>query len=403
MWKPVIARQMERKWMYLQVLQLIQQYGAISRVEIANKLHMTRASVTLLIHEMMEKGVLEDIGTCPTSEGKGRRKLLMDVHPSRWLLIGISIQGNHLVVGLTTLGMNTLEKQCIPFPVMQASWVSVQEQMIITVRQILKSNYIEESQILGLGVGLMPSVLQHFFPDATRQEQQMTELQQILTDALHVPVFWGNALPSMAVYCLYQKPKQEIVALFCADGADYYVSIVCRSHAMECLNSKPISMQGLPLSPNQTVGDLLTPVALQQRVKPYYSAEQTPVLYDLTGGKLETMTLPDLFTAACAEGKDFDPILSDLMEEMMQQFCQFWSSILVMYPIEQLYLYRPDFTLPHWQEIYRYAKQYMKPELAAKLSCGDLTEKCQYAGGVFYALDGGIFKLCTAEEQKTSE
>ena len=83
MWKPVIARQMERKWMYLQVLQLIQQYGAISRVEIANKLHMTRASVTLLIHEMMEKGVLEDIGTCPTSEGKGRRKLLMDVHPSR--------------------------------------------------------------------------------------------------------------------------------------------------------------------------------------------------------------------------------------------------------------------------------------------------------------------------------
>ena len=98
MWKPVIDRQMERKWMYLQVLQLIQQYGAISRVEIANKLHMTRASVTLLIHEMMEKGVLEDIGTCPTSEGKGRRKLLMDVHPSRWLLIGISIQGNHLVV-----------------------------------------------------------------------------------------------------------------------------------------------------------------------------------------------------------------------------------------------------------------------------------------------------------------
>ncbi len=104
MWKPVIDRQMERKWMYLQVLQLIQQYGAISRVEIANKLHMTRASVTLLIHEMMEKGVLEDIGTCPTSEGKGRRKLLMDVHPSRWLLIGISIQGNHLVVWTDNLG-----------------------------------------------------------------------------------------------------------------------------------------------------------------------------------------------------------------------------------------------------------------------------------------------------------
>lgn len=403
MWKPVIDRQTERKRMYLQVLQLIQEYGAISRVEIANKLHMTRASVTLLIHEMMEKGILEDIGTCPTSEGKGRRKLLMDVHPSRWLLIGISIQMDSLIIGLTTLGMNTLEKQCIPFSVVQTSWESMQKQMILKVCQILKSNYIEESQILGLGIGFMPSVLQHFFLNAAEQNQQIAAMQQNLRAALHVPVFWGNALPSMALYCLYQKPKQKTIALFCADGADYYVSIICHSYAIECLAEEPISMQRLPLLPGKTVGDLLTPTALQQRVLPYYSAEKTPVLYELTNGTLETMTLPDLFTAACAEGRDFDPILSDLMEEMMQQFCQLWSSILVMYPIERLYLYRPDFTLPHWQEIYRYAKQYMPPELSERLLCGDLTEKCQYAGGVFYALDGGILELCTADERKTSE
>lgn len=116
------------------------------------------------------------------------------------------------------------------------------------------------------------------------------------------------------------------------------------------------------------------------------------MLYRLTGGKLERLTLPVLFTASCAEGRDFDPCLVPLMEEIMQQFCQIWNNLLLLYRIDQLYLYRLDFTLPYWQEIQRYAKRYMGEERAARLVCGDLTEKCQYAGGVFYAIGSGIQK-----------
>ena len=81
MWNQTEEKRCERQRVYLQVLQLIRERGAISRVEIASALQMTRGAVSLLIQEMLEKGFLEDVGAAPTAEGKGRRKMLLDIHP----------------------------------------------------------------------------------------------------------------------------------------------------------------------------------------------------------------------------------------------------------------------------------------------------------------------------------
>lgn len=390
MWKRIEDKYYERRHVYLQVLQLIREHGAISRVEIAAALQMTRGAVSLLIQEMLEKGFLEEVGASPTVVGKGRRKMLLDIHPSRWLLIVVSVDANNIVVGLTTLGWNTLEKQRVPFDIAAASCDSLETQIIAVVRQILKSNYIETERILGMGLGMMPSVLHQLFPQ--EKAAKMAILEQSLSEQLQVPVFMGNALSSMTAYYLYQNAKQEIIALFCADGDAYYISFASRTYLVECLYQEPVSMNDFYLSEQETIGTQLTSAALIQRTAPYYSEKQTPVLYRLTGGKLERLTLPVLFTASCAEGRDFDPCLVPLMEEIMQQFCQIWNNLLLLYRIDQLYLYRLDFTLPYWQEIQRYAKRYMGEERAARLVCGDLTEKCQYAGGVFYAIGSGIQK-----------
>ncbi len=390
MQKQIEDKRRERQYAYLQVLQLIRERGAISRVEIAEALQMTRGVVSLLIQEMLEKGFLEDVGAVPNTEGKGRRKMLLGIHPSRWLLIGVFVDVNCIVVGLATLGLNTLEKQRISFAVKMESCDVLKTRIITTVQQILRSNYIETKGIIGMGLGMMPSVLQQLFPQEGAVKIEAWE--QSLSEQLQVPVFVGDALSSMTSYYLYQHPEQEAVALFCADGDAYYISFVSRVYPMECLHQKPISMNDFYLSERETVGTQLTPAALIRRTTPYYSAEKTPVLYRLTEGKLEQMTLSMLFTASYAEGRDFDSCLVPLMEEIMQQFCHIWKDILLLYKVDQLYLYRLDFTIPYWQEVQRYAKQYMGERYAVRLVCGDLTEKCQYAGGVFYAIDGGIRK-----------
>lgn len=390
MWNQVEEKHYERQRVYFQVLQLMWERGAISRVEIASALKMTRGAVSLLIQEMLEKGFLENVGVAPAVEGKGRRKMLLDIHPSRWLLIAVSVDAHYIAMGLMTLGLNTLEKQQIPFDMGTESEEVLKSRIIEFVQQILKSNYIETERIFGIGIGMLPSVLQQLFPK--EKEEKMEAWEQSLASQLQIPVSVRNSLSSMLSYHLYQHAQQTAVALFCADGDAYYISFGSRAYPVECLYQEPICMNDFYLSEQETVGTQLTPAALIQRTAPYYSVEKTPVLYRLTGGHLKQMTLPMLFTASYAEGEDFDPCLVPLMAEIMQQFCQIWSNVLLLYGLDQLYLYRLDFTLPHWQEIQRYAKQYMGGKQAARLACGDLTEKCQYAGGVFYAIDSGIRK-----------
>lgn len=393
MWNQAEEKHCERRRVYLQVLQLIWERGVISRVEIASALKMTRGAVSLVIQEMLEKGFLENVGAAPTVEGKGRRKMLLDIHPSRWLLIAISVDTHHIAMGLMTLGLHTLEKQQIPFDMGTESEEVLKLRIIEFVQQLLKSNYIEIDRIFGIGIGMLPSVLQRLFPK--EKAEKMAAWEQSLSRQLQIPVFAGNALSSMIAYHLYRHAKQTAAALFCADGDSYYVSFGNRIYSVECLYQEPICINDFYLSKQETVGMQLTPAALIRRTAPYYSAEQTPVLYRLTGGHLEQMTLPMLFMASYAEGEDFDPCLVPLMAEIMQQFCQIWSNILLLYRLDQLYLYRLDFTRSHWQEIQQYAKQYMGEKQAAQLACGDLTEKCQYAGGVFYAIDSGIRKECS--------
>lgn len=388
MWNQTEEKRCERQRVYLQVLQLIRERGAISRVEIASALQMTRGAVSLLIQEMLEKGFLEEVGVTPTSGGKGRRKMLLDIHPSRWLLIAVSVDVSHIAVGLITLGFSTLEKQQISFDRTIETEDTLKSRIMEFVQQILKSNYIETERIFGMGIGIMPCVLQQLFPQ--EKVEKMAIWEQSLSKQLQFPVFVGNALLSMTSYYLYRQPKQAATALFCADEDAYYISFVSRAYPIACLHQEPISMDNFYLSGQETVGTQLTPTALIRRTAPYYSAEQTPILYRLTGGKLEQMTLPMLFTASYVEEENFDACLVPLIEEVMQQFCQIWSNVLLLYGIDQLYLYRLNFTLSHWNEIQRYAKRYMGEKQAARLICGDLTEKCQYAGGIFYAIDGGI-------------
>ena len=46
----------------MQILRIIREYGPISRVDVASALEITRAAVSIITYEMIEEGVLVEIG-----------------------------------------------------------------------------------------------------------------------------------------------------------------------------------------------------------------------------------------------------------------------------------------------------------------------------------------------------
>ncbi|WP_337484485.1 MarR family transcriptional regulator, partial [Porcipelethomonas sp.] len=90
----------------MQILRVIRESGPISRVDIASSMKITRAAVTIITNEMINEGVLYEVGEAPVSLEnlqKGRRKILIDINENFKFAFGASISDELICVGLTNL------------------------------------------------------------------------------------------------------------------------------------------------------------------------------------------------------------------------------------------------------------------------------------------------------------
>lgn len=78
----------------LQILRVVHENGAISRVDIASQLQLTRAAVTIITNEMIAEGVLQELGEAPVELDKlqkGRRKILIGINATNKFALGATI------------------------------------------------------------------------------------------------------------------------------------------------------------------------------------------------------------------------------------------------------------------------------------------------------------------------
>jgi DNA-binding Lrp family transcriptional regulator len=97
----------------MQILRIIREYGPISRVDVASVLEITRAAVTIITNEMIEEGVLTEIGEAPVNAEKlqkGRRKILIDINVNSRFALGATVDEMEVTVGLTNLNSEVLDK-----------------------------------------------------------------------------------------------------------------------------------------------------------------------------------------------------------------------------------------------------------------------------------------------------
>ena len=101
----------------LQILRVVHENGAISRVDIASQLQLTRAAVTIITNEMISEGVLQELGEAPIELDKlqkGRRKILIGINATNKFALGATISEGYVSVGLSTLDAEVLDKAMMP-------------------------------------------------------------------------------------------------------------------------------------------------------------------------------------------------------------------------------------------------------------------------------------------------
>jgi predicted NBD/HSP70 family sugar kinase len=184
------------------VLLILLWHDHISRAKIAELTGLSTTTVTNLITELLEQGVVAENGTEQTDEqrGVGRPRVTLRLVPNARFAVGVHIGVGSVLVTLTDLFARPLVSSVLEHPV-ERPVDEVLDEIRQMVEQVITESGVERQHIVGVGVGasglvdpqaginvLAPNLGWHNVPIRDR-----------LSEQLQLPVFVDNNVRAMAL------------------------------------------------------------------------------------------------------------------------------------------------------------------------------------------------------------
>ena len=385
----------------MQILRVIRANGPISRVDISAMLHITRAAVTIITNEMIAQSILEEVGEEPQDPSneirKGRRKILLDINPTYRFALGVYIDEASISIGLTTLNAQALDKRSLTLEP-DASSSDITEQIAITVRKMLQNSCLHVEDIVGIGIGVMPSMWNRVHAVVKDGNLDFSELEQAVEQACNLPVYIGNAISLFAMASInyaehYGQPVNQV---FLHAGPVFHIAVIQNNqlvngfqrytHVVERFCVHP---NGKPLDgyPNGSVKAELSKQSMVEDVATIYGKDETPALYALTEGDMEAVSLPLLLTA----WDQGDLALESLVKHYLDMLCCLLINVLQAYFAQKVYLHNFGFNERHLEQIRQHMASIAGEAEADRIALSAIEERYHFMCGCCYAIQHGFF------------
>lgn len=303
------------------ILRTINNQGAMPRKDIAAAVGLTPAAVTLLCTEMLEEGLLVEMGEVHEEGKVGRKKILVDICYSHKYVIAISIELKTTYIHICDLKGDVLKKKNIPTdpdaePETFLSKIAEESEMLL-----LESN-ISKEKVMGIGVGI-PGIVDRLEGVSLRAYgiwKREVQVRKRMERYFDCPVIVENNIKAFAEgELLYGRGRIGNNLLFVKWGPGVGSSIVIQNQIYEGKEygaaeiGHYIIEAGGELCKCGRKGCLETRVsisAMTQEIRSLYSKEETPQLYKITKGEASRIT-EEVFTGWIEQSDTLPEHLTD--------------------------------------------------------------------------------------------
>ena len=177
---------------------------SLSRVQLAKKTNLSNTTITKIISELINQGIVFEDEDNELELGEirpvGRPRTRIQIEPNARFVVGI-----HIGVGIFRVAVANLHDELLANQQQQFDIEAPADQVLVRIAEIVESiiytSKIERSKILGVGVGasglveystginlIAPNLNWHNIP-----------LQEYFQNTLHLPVFVDNNVRAMAI------------------------------------------------------------------------------------------------------------------------------------------------------------------------------------------------------------
>ena len=145
----------------LRVIHALRDQGLISRAEIARRTGLSRSTVSSLVADLQADGLVVERGEAGAAHGTqgGRPPILLAFDASAGAAVGIDFGHSHLRVAVSDLSSRILAERALPLDTDHAAEQGLDAAAEL-VGELLAEANLDESQVIGAGMGLPGPILQ---------------------------------------------------------------------------------------------------------------------------------------------------------------------------------------------------------------------------------------------------
>lgn len=171
-----------------------------SRKDIADKIKLTPAAVTILVNELMQEGCIVESSHVDDSGNVGRKKIFVKINKDFRYSIGVNIEPKRVSVGIANLESEILKSENLKIN----STMSVDEiikKIIKTCMDLLWELNISKSSVLGIGVGIVGIVdsVRGISNRAYGLWKEQVNIGDILAEKMQLPIIVENNVRALAI------------------------------------------------------------------------------------------------------------------------------------------------------------------------------------------------------------
>ncbi len=384
----------------MQILRVIREAGPISRVDVASALEITRAAVTIITNEMIEEGVLVEIGEAPVNTEKlqkGRRKILIDINVNSRFALGATVDEKEVTIGLTNLNSEILESSNMVIDERTTS-KDIINYIIKTSNTMIENSALPKEKVLGLGVGVVPSMwgkLKIFYKDGVLDFSNFIDKLQ---SGLDIDIHCGNAIGLMALAnndFRTQNGYQTNTA-FIHNGNQINLAIVNKNELSNDYISYTSIIEKYIVAPNGrtyegypngSVKAELSKSALLSAFGEIYSKEKTPILYDLTEGDKTRINIDAVFNALM---RGEEPV-KNLVDNIIAKYTVLLNNLAISHFAKKIVLHNYTLNEKQFDYVKREMIRLVSEDIADRIVLSKLKGKNNFLGGCALIIQDNFF------------
>lgn len=182
------------------ILNVIRINEPVSRAEIAKVLSLNPATVSSNVLDLLELGLIRELGSGDSSGG--RKPIMLELDYDNVYVMGVHTELTHVNIGVVDLKGQIIDKRIYPYDVVaDDKGKAVLNSVIAGIDDMLKTTKVDKEKIIGIGVGL------HGLVDSTAGESVFAPafhwhhlaIGDMLSEKYGIPIIVDNDVRVMAL------------------------------------------------------------------------------------------------------------------------------------------------------------------------------------------------------------